>query len=283
MDNSPSVMLRPGHRLSGPFYLIVANLPNDTTWQQIMDFLKKYMNVRQFDIYVNLMGEERNHGWIRVVGYSGWHMVKRALDEHRFRGTYIVTHNPGYANGPGTVLIRAPYYKDRNLFVRGIANPHTSMGPRPSLPPAPMPGFANLSLALQPQLRTGLDPTASSFVPRATESVLATGPGSHVSSSDPEMTGSNYTWASSQKTSVSSSHNGPDNSTVSEEPKYSTKNLNVMMVVDGSIHRPRPDKTGEKPKVLVVNGSFDRARHVYHSGYMYHTGYMHHMGYMYRY
>lgn len=52
-----------------------------------------------------------------------------------FRGQEVVVHDPGYRDGSASVLIRDPFYKDKDLFV----TPNITGGVLSSMPPASHP------------------------------------------------------------------------------------------------------------------------------------------------
>lgn len=55
--------------------------------------------------------------------------------QNYFRGQEVVVHDPGYRDGSASVLIRDPFYKDKDLFV----TPNITGGVLSSMPPVPHP------------------------------------------------------------------------------------------------------------------------------------------------
>lgn len=76
MDDLPSVLVGSGPPDTGPFYLIIANVPEGTTWQHVKDFVKSQVDLKRLDMYVNLHGARMDSGWIRVIGYKAFRQIK---------------------------------------------------------------------------------------------------------------------------------------------------------------------------------------------------------------
>lgn len=76
MDDPPSVLVGSGPLDTGPFYLIIANVPEGTTWQHVKDFVKSQVDLKRLDMYVNLHGARMDSGWIRVIGYKAFRQIK---------------------------------------------------------------------------------------------------------------------------------------------------------------------------------------------------------------
>ncbi|KAK1782800.1 hypothetical protein QBC45DRAFT_401837 [Copromyces sp. CBS 386.78] len=92
-------------------------LPERTSWQDVKDFIKSQIPWK-LDIYVSIFGKRRDSGWVRVIGFKAFNHVRRVLGESLFRGREILAHNPGYDEaGAGLVLVRAPFFRDRSLFI----------------------------------------------------------------------------------------------------------------------------------------------------------------------
>ena len=129
-------------------------LPDKTNWQDVKDFVKSQIP-RKLDIYVNISGKRKDSGWIRVIGLKAFKEVRSKLTQTRllcsqsnithsepgvlqespFRGHEILAHNPGYEeDGTGMVLVRAPFFKDKYLFV----DPSTMPSPVASAVPSPV-------------------------------------------------------------------------------------------------------------------------------------------------
>lgn len=140
--------------LSGPYYIFIENLPDSTGWQNIKDFIKSQFG-RKFEIYVRIFNPHKDHGWVRVLGYSTFKQVTNILRKTPFRGRDIRTTNPGYNNdGSGSVLIRAPLETDKQYTVRqnpslpaptqlsisqhSEPSPHTDFQHHLNPPPSPM-------------------------------------------------------------------------------------------------------------------------------------------------
>lgn len=60
-------------------------------------------------------------------------LVPGIFKQNYFRGKEVVVHDPGYREGSASVLIRDPFYKDKDLFV----TPNITGGVISSMPPAP--------------------------------------------------------------------------------------------------------------------------------------------------
>ncbi|KAK0740050.1 hypothetical protein B0T18DRAFT_392948 [Schizothecium vesticola] len=84
-----------GFPKSDDFYLILANVPEGTTWHHVKDFLKGQADL-ELDTYINLHGVRNDSGWIRVVGYRAFRQVKRIFQQSIFRGQQAVVRDPGY-------------------------------------------------------------------------------------------------------------------------------------------------------------------------------------------
>jgi hypothetical protein len=168
MDFPPSVRLEAGDGKTGPFYLIIGNVPEGTIWHHMKDFVKSQSD-RWVDMYVNLHGVRMDSGWIRVVGYLAFRRVESTCslslericafpkpDNHTlvveifrqniFRGRRLLVHNPGYREGPASVLIKDPFFKDLDLVIQSVPD-RTGMHPasdpvpasHPALPTPPAP------------------------------------------------------------------------------------------------------------------------------------------------
>ncbi|KAK3396104.1 hypothetical protein B0T20DRAFT_481111 [Sordaria brevicollis] len=113
----PSVLIGPGDFHTGPYYIIISGLPERTSWQDVKDFVKSQIPWK-LDIYVSIFGKRQDSGWVRVIGFKAFNHVRRVLGESLFRGREILAHNPGYdESGTGLVLVRAPFFRDRSLFI----------------------------------------------------------------------------------------------------------------------------------------------------------------------
>ncbi|KAH7628459.1 hypothetical protein B0T09DRAFT_162067 [Sordaria sp. MPI-SDFR-AT-0083] len=125
----PSVLIGPGDFHTGPYYIIISGLPERTSWQDVKDFIKSQIPWK-LDIYVSIFGKRQDSGWVRVIGFKAFNHVRRVLGESLFRGREILAHNPGYdETGAGLVLVRAPFFRDRSLFINPealAADPTTS-------------------------------------------------------------------------------------------------------------------------------------------------------------
>ncbi|KAK3363679.1 hypothetical protein B0T25DRAFT_52665 [Lasiosphaeria hispida] len=134
IDFDPSsVLVRSGDPVTGPYYIIIAQVPDGTTWQDIKDWVKSQIPGGKLDIYVNLSGRRNDTGWVRVVGMRNFKQVRRLIKKSPFRGHQILAHNPGYSeDGPAAVLIRAPFFKDTDLFVNPNYLPPSPPSPTPS-------------------------------------------------------------------------------------------------------------------------------------------------------
>ncbi|KHE80340.1 hypothetical protein GE21DRAFT_472 [Neurospora crassa] len=124
----PSVLIGPGDFHTGPYYIIISGLPERTSWQDVKDFIKSQIPWK-LDLYVSIFGKRQDSGWVRVVGFKAFNHVRRVLGESLFRGREILAHNPGYdETGTGLVLVRAPFFKDRSLFINpeALADPDTT-------------------------------------------------------------------------------------------------------------------------------------------------------------
>lgn len=113
----PSVLIGPGNFHTGPYYIIISGLPERTSWQDVKDFIKSQIPWK-LDIYVSIFGKRQDSGWVRVIGFKAFNHVRGVLGESLFRGREILAHNPGYDDsGTGLVLVRAPFFRDRSLFI----------------------------------------------------------------------------------------------------------------------------------------------------------------------
>ena len=164
MDYPPSVLIGAGDPESGPFYLIIANIPEGTTWHHVKDFVNSQADLKP-DLYVNLTGVRMDSGWIRVIGYRAfrqvkstcslslrghvpaWHAIAKPdnhtlmvgiFEQNSFRGKQVVVHDPGYQDGSASVIIREPLYKDKDLFIHVVPSSTSGLAGY-SMPPASHP------------------------------------------------------------------------------------------------------------------------------------------------
>ncbi|KAK0725585.1 hypothetical protein B0H67DRAFT_135696 [Lasiosphaeris hirsuta] len=129
----PGVLVSAGDPVTGPYYIIIAHIPDGAVWQDLKDWIKSQIPGKKLDIYINLGGRRNDSGWVRVIGMRNFKQVKRLLRQSTFRGHQILAHDPGYhGDSSKAVLIRAPFIKDKGLFV----DPKSLPPSPPSLPPS---------------------------------------------------------------------------------------------------------------------------------------------------
>ncbi|KAK0669528.1 hypothetical protein QBC41DRAFT_274362 [Cercophora samala] len=113
----PPVWLRAGDAAGGPFYILVSNLPDQTDAREFRNFVFSLLH-KKSEVFVGIQGEQRNRGWVRIVGFSQFENVKKWLASARFRGRHIKVDDPGYRpGGTGAVQIVKPFERDRPLIV----------------------------------------------------------------------------------------------------------------------------------------------------------------------
>lgn len=123
------------------------------------------------------------------------------LGESLFRGREILAHNPGYdeTSGAGLVLVRAPFFRDRSLFINPeamlAADPTTTLGgpaeeyttPTASNPPSEQSHPGEQSPRAQPHAKAA--PPDVHFPPTPPNTPKATRSTSEPSLSGPSTTG----------------------------------------------------------------------------------------------
>ncbi|KAK3695519.1 hypothetical protein B0T22DRAFT_438505 [Podospora appendiculata] len=95
--------------------------------------------------------------YLVIAGKEGRGMDPKLLDENPFRGHWIITHDQ-YSSGSGTVLIRAPFFRDAPYFLSRASVPSPS-------PPrhGPVEGMKTTRPHQQPA--PPMSPTFLEFVP----------------------------------------------------------------------------------------------------------------------
>ncbi|KAK0633684.1 hypothetical protein B0T14DRAFT_77755 [Immersiella caudata] len=124
-----SILLRHNDTHSSPYYILIENLPDSTSWQAVKDYIKSQFG-RRFVMYIRLFDPGGMKGWVRVLGFSTYKQVTSILRVIPFRGRKIITTNPGYNDdGSGSVFIRDPLEADKQLAVRPAPLPPLPLSP----------------------------------------------------------------------------------------------------------------------------------------------------------
>ncbi|KAK4177526.1 hypothetical protein QBC36DRAFT_289452 [Triangularia setosa] len=130
----PSVWLRAGDAAGGPFYILVSNLPEQTDWSEFRNFIFSSLQ-KKSEIFVTILGEQRNRGWVRVIGFSQFEYVKKWLARAYFKGRPVKVDDPGYRpGGTGAVQIVSPCKRDLPLIV--TAEESLVLNRNPGFPPS---------------------------------------------------------------------------------------------------------------------------------------------------
>ncbi|KAK4674428.1 hypothetical protein QC763_120470 [Podospora pseudopauciseta] len=113
----PPVWVRAGDPAGGPFYILVSNLPDQTDAREFRNFVFSLLH-KKSEVFVGIQGEQKNKGWVRIIGFSQFENCKRWLATTYYRGRPIKVDDPGYrTGGTGAVQIVKPFDRDRDLIV----------------------------------------------------------------------------------------------------------------------------------------------------------------------
>ncbi|KAJ9154762.1 hypothetical protein NKR23_g2437 [Pleurostoma richardsiae] len=79
-----SIEVPPGNK-TGVYYIPISNLPFDTTWQDLKDYLREACNVEHVEIF-----SKSTSAWVRVKGHDNFKKALAHFKEKPFKGRAIV-------------------------------------------------------------------------------------------------------------------------------------------------------------------------------------------------
>jgi hypothetical protein len=75
----PGSLIPPGNR-TGTYYIVVAGLPWNTSWQSLKDFAKRVSDGTQVNIDYAMVYPGSTDGWVRIIGLKSFRKVLGKLE-----------------------------------------------------------------------------------------------------------------------------------------------------------------------------------------------------------
>ncbi|KAK0703051.1 hypothetical protein B0T26DRAFT_680804 [Lasiosphaeria miniovina] len=101
---APIVVAR--DRENWPYHIIVSNLPDNTNWFDLKDFIT-CRNLSRLNIFIQLA---KNWGWIQVIGFSDFVLVMTVLKSYSFCSHKLRIIDENVEQGtPGSNIIQGPF------------------------------------------------------------------------------------------------------------------------------------------------------------------------------